>query len=79
MVAEAFLLVFHALVGTTGQIASIEFILLQKEFGRMDEDSIHLSIYVGRHQNMIQTVPLTFITIGTLHAITALCLLGNVL
>ena len=49
MVAEAFLLEFHALVGAAGEIAAIELILFHQELVGMDEDRIHLIIYMGRH------------------------------
>ena len=49
MVAEAFLLEFHALVGAAGEIAAIELILFQQELGRMNEHCIHLIIYIRRH------------------------------
>ena len=44
MVAVALLLEFHAFVGTAGHVAAIEFILLQQELGRMDEDRVHIII-----------------------------------
>ena len=47
MVAEAFLLEFHAFVGTAGHVAAIELILLQQELGGMDENRVHLIIYRG--------------------------------
>ena len=49
MVAEAFLLEFHALVGAAGEIAAIELIFFQQELGRMNEHCIHLIIYIRRH------------------------------
>ena len=79
MIAEALLLEFHAFVGTAGHKAAIELILLQQELGGMDKNRVHLIIYRGRHDDMIQTVPLALIAIGALHPITALCLLGDIL
>ena len=78
MVAETLLLEFHAFVGAAGHEAAIELILLQQELGGMDEDRVHLIIYRGRHDNIIQTVPLALIAIGTLHPIAALRLLGDI-
>ena len=78
MVAETLLLEFHAFVGTAGHEAAIELILLQQELGGMDEDRVHLIIYRRRHNDMIQTVPLALIAIGTLHPIAALRLLGDI-
>lgn len=49
MVAEAFLLEFHALVGAAGHKAAIELILFQQELGGMNEHCIHLIIYIRRH------------------------------
>ena len=79
MVAEAFLLELHAFVGAAGHVAAIELIFFQEKLGGMDEYRIYLIIYIGRHQDMIQTVPLAFIAIGTLYPISAPCLLGDIL
>lgn len=44
----------------------------------MDEDRVHLIIYRGRHEDVVETVPFALIAIGALHPITAAGLLGYV-
>ena len=79
MVTKTLLLVFHPLIRTAREIAAIELILLKQELRRMDKYRVHLIIYIRRHEDMIQTIPFTLITIGSLHAILGRCILGDVL
>ena len=64
VVTETLSLIVHALVGATGKIAPIELVLLQQELGGMDKDILHLIIYIRRHQDMVEAVPLALIAIG---------------
>ena len=59
-------LVARAIVGTAWSIATIALFFLKKELRSMDESSAHLIRYRRGAKYMIDTFPLTFITISAL-------------
>lgn len=65
-------LITHAIVGATGTEAAVEFFIFEKEFRGMDEGRIHLIIYIRAGEDVIDTLPLAFVTVGAFDTVFAM-------
>jgi len=71
-------LVSHAVISAPWPKSSVEFLLLKQEERRMDECRVHLIIYIGAYQHMIDTPPLAFVAIGSSYPMAATGILRHI-
>ena len=73
MIAIAWLIA-HAVIGTAGPIATVEFLIFEQKLRGVNKSRVHLIIYRARRKDVIDTLPLTLVTIGASDTILSLSL-----
>ena len=69
-------LVAHTVVSTTRTEAAIKFFLFEQKSRRMDIGGIYLIIYIRTGEDMVNALPLAFISVGSSDTVLSFSILS---